>query len=120
MSRKLSEDKQFPRPWMKYRSLYVGAAIIILFLVQQFLLPLLLAKSAEISYSDFKTALRAGDIASVTVSDTQIAGTRQDGTPFFTIRVEDPKLLLDLEAQSVAVQGQVTDPSGGVLGILLS
>ena len=34
--------------------------------------------------------------------------------------MEDLNLLQELEAQNVAIQGQVTDPSGGLLGALLS
>jgi FtsH-like protein len=58
------------------------AVFIIFFLLQQFILRPLLARSVEISYSDFKAALRAGNIQGVTVSDTQITGTRKDATPF--------------------------------------
>jgi len=104
---------------MKYSGLILLAVIAVIFLAQQFILQPLLAKSVEISYSDFKTALRAGSLTSVTVSETQIAGTRKDGSAFYTVRVADTNLLTELEAQKVTVQGVVTDPNGGFLGSLI-
>jgi len=105
---------------MKYSAGSILAVFIIFFLLQQFILRPLLARSGEISYSDFKAALRAGNIQEVTVSDLQISGTRKDATPFSTIRVEDPNLLQELETNQVAIQGQVTDPGGGLLGAVFS
>src|SRR5260221_4397103 len=120
MNLKPAEDKPRLNPRMKYSGVIVLAAIVALVLAGQFIVQPLLAKSIEISYSDFVGALRAGRIASVTVSDTQITGTRKDGTQFYAVRVEDPNLLQQLETQNVAVQGQVTDAGGGLLGALLS
>jgi cell division protease FtsH len=120
MNQKPSEDKPGLSPRMKYSAGSILAVFIIFFLLQQFILRPLLARSVEISYSDFKAALRAGNIQGVTVSDTQITGTRKDATPFSTIRVEDPNLLQELETNKVATQGQVTDPGGGLLGAVFS
>ena len=114
-----SAEKPKVTPRMKYSGLILLAVIAVIFLAQQFILQPLLAKSVQISYSDFKTALRAGNLTSVTVSDTQIAGIRKDGSAFYTVRVEDTNLLTELEAQKVAVQGVVTDPNGGLLGALI-
>ena len=114
-----SAEKPKLTPRMKYSGLIVLAVIAVIFLAQQFILQPLLAKSVEISYSDFKTALRAGSLTSVTVSETQIAGTRKDGSAFYTVRVADTNLLTELEAQKVTVQGVVTDPNGGFLGTLI-
>jgi cell division protease FtsH len=120
MNQKPSEDKRSLSPRMKYSAGSILAVFIIFFLLQQFILRPLLARSVEISYSDFKAALRAGNIQDVTVSDLQISGTRKDATPFSTIRVEDPNLLQELETNQVAIQGQVTDPGGGLLGAVFS
>jgi cell division protease FtsH len=120
MNQKPSEDKPQLSPRMKYSGVILLVVIAAFFLAQQFIVQPLLAKTVEISYSDFKTALHAGSIMGVTVSDTQVTGTRKDGTAFYAIRVEDPNLLQELEAQNVAVQGQVTDPGGGLVGALLS
>ncbi len=119
MNQPPTETKPQLNPRMKYSGLILLAIIAAVFLSQQFILQPLLAKSVEISYSDFKTALRAGTIARVTVSDTQITGAKKDGTPFYAIRVTDANLLSELETQKVAIQGQVTDTGGGLVGALL-
>jgi cell division protease FtsH len=72
-----------------------------------------------IPYSDFKTALAGGKIASVLVSTTSISGKLRDGTTFTTVRVEDPELIQTLEAQKVEIRGQA-DSNGGILGFLLT
>src|SRR6266852_1271348 len=120
MNQKPAEDNQQLNPRVKYSGVIILVASVALFLAGQFIVQPLLAKSVEISYSDFVTALHAGSIARVTVSDTQITGARKDGTQFYAVRVEDPNLLQQLETQNVAIQGQVTDAGGGLLGALLS
>lgn len=74
----------------------------------------------EIDYSAFKTALRAGKIGSVVVSDTAILGKMQDGTAFSTVRVNDPDLISMLEAQKIDIRGQVDSANGGIIGLLLA
>jgi cell division protease FtsH len=72
-----------------------------------------------IPYSDFKTALSAGQISSVIVGVTDISGKMKDGTAFSTVRVDDTDLTKTLEAQKVAITGQAAS-SGGILDILLT
>ena len=114
-----TEEKPRLTPRMKYSGVIMLGVIVVIFLVGQFVVQPLLAKSVEINYSDFKAAVSAGSIASVMVSDTQITGLRKDGTSFYTVRVEDTTLLADLEAHNVVVQGQLAD-NGGLLGTLIS
>ncbi|MDR3576003.1 MAG: ATP-dependent zinc metalloprotease FtsH [Anaerolineaceae bacterium] len=73
----------------------------------------------EITYSGFKTALNAGQITSVVVSDTNITGKMTNGTSFTTIRVDDTDLTKTLEAQKVDITGQAPS-NGGILGFLLT
>ncbi len=73
----------------------------------------------EISYSDFKTALVAGKVTSVTVSDTNISGKMSDNTAFSTVRVDDPDLTKTLEAHQVDITGQVPS-NGGILGFVMT
>ncbi|MBP7693914.1 MAG: ATP-dependent zinc metalloprotease FtsH [Anaerolineales bacterium] len=113
------EDKPPVSPRIKYSAGAILTTFLIVFLLQQFVIGPWLAPSIAITYSDFKTALRADQLKTVEISDLQITGTRQDATAFSTVRVEDPGLLAELEAHGVAVQGQLTDPSGGLLGVLL-
>src|SRR6195256_5431305 len=64
----------------------------------------------QISYSEFKQAVRSGQVAEVFVGDQTIRGTfKRDtngGRNFTTTRIEDPKLIEDLEAASVKYTGE--------------
>jgi cell division protease FtsH len=73
----------------------------------------------EIPYSEFKTALTGGQIASVLVSATDINGKLRDGTTFTTVRVEDPELIQILEGQKVEFRGQA-ESSSGILAFLVT
>ena len=65
----------------------------------------------QISYSEFKQAVRAGQVAEVFVGDQTIRGTyKRDangGRTFNTTRIEDPKLIEDLDAASVKYTGEM-------------
>jgi cell division protease FtsH len=65
------------------------------------------ATTSEISYSEFKQALRAGDVAHVVVGPSTIRGTRRSDQPFETVRVEGPGLIGELEQQGVEVSGEM-------------
>ena len=64
----------------------------------------------QVSYSEFKAAVRAGQVAEVVISDQTIRGVyRSDANGsrnFNTARIEDPKLLEELEAASVRYTGE--------------
>ena len=68
----------------------------------------------QVSYSDFKTMLRQGRMAQVQIGEHTLQGTLRptpdtknaQPRPFVTVRVEDPGLLHDLEAQGVQYRGQ--------------
>src|SRR6267378_5075031 len=64
----------------------------------------------QISYSEFKQAVRSGQVAEVFVGDQAIRGTyKRDtngGRNFGTTRIEDPKLIEDLEAANVKYTGE--------------
>jgi cell division protease FtsH len=89
-------------------------AFWILFLVGVFTT---LVPVRELSYSDFKAAVAAGQVAEVEVSPTRIRGRMASDAPaagaspaskgdrFETLRVDDPRLLRDLTAHRVAVSG---------------
>ena len=61
-------------------------------------------------YSDFKQAVRCGQVAEVYVGEQAIRGTtkaERDGTnKFNTTRIEDPKLLEELDAARVKYTGE--------------
>lgn len=63
-----------------------------------------------VSYSDFKQAVRAGQVAEVHVGEQTIRGTykaARDGSDKFNAnRIEDPKLLEELDAAGVKYTGE--------------
>src|SRR6476659_10192710 len=65
----------------------------------------------QISYSEFKQAVRAGQVAEVFVGDQTIRGTYKretnGGRAFNTTRIDDPKLVEDLDAASVKYTGEM-------------
>jgi cell division protease FtsH len=75
------------------------------------------APNTTMTYTEFKTALRAGQIQTATVAVDRISGKLADGKPYQTVRVDDPDLLKDLETNKVNATGQVAD-KGGILALL--
>ena len=75
-----------------------------------------------IAYSDFKAAVRDGRVQEVTVAEDRVRGVlKAEGNakarPFTAIRVEDPKLVEDLERHGVAHRGEIASRwMGEVLG----
>jgi cell division protease FtsH len=62
-----------------------------------------------LSYSDFKQKLREGRIQDILVGEDRVRGKVRDekGThPFTAVRIEDPKLIEDLEKASVKYTGE--------------
>jgi cell division protease FtsH len=94
----------------------LGAMLVLAVLQALFLAP----TGRSIPYSEFKQLLRTGQVAEVTVGDTTIRGLlrRTEGTPTFTTsRIEDPRLIEELEAQNVRYTGDAsTRWMGDILG----
>jgi cell division protease FtsH len=65
----------------------------------------------QISYSEFKGLVRSGSVAEVEVGDTIIHGTlkkaENGATGFTTTRIEDPKLVEELDQASVKYSGEI-------------
>jgi cell division protease FtsH len=69
----------------------------------------------QMPYSDFKKAVKEGKVAEVTLSGDIIRGNLRDKDPqgkptqqqFITVRVPDPDLVRDLEAQNVKFTGTI-------------
>jgi cell division protease FtsH len=59
-----------------------------------------------LSYSDFKQRVREGRVQEVLVGEDRVRGTLRDKHPFTAVRIEDPKLLEDLEKASVKYTGE--------------
>jgi cell division protease FtsH len=71
----------------------------------------LLHQGQALDYSAFKTLLAQGQVVEVQLSKDSITGKYQDGSgsqkAFTTVRVEDPKLAEQLDAQKVRYSGEV-------------
>src|SRR5580765_1076705 len=87
---------------------YVLGLLFLLALAQAwFMAP----QGRQISYSEFKQAVRSGQVAEVFVGDQTIRGTYKretnGGLNFNTARIEDPKLIEDLDTASVKYTGEM-------------
>ena len=67
----------------------------------------------EISYSEFKTRVREGKVQEVTVAEDRVQGMLKadegQGRAFVAVRIEDPKLVEDLEKHGVKYTGAVAN-----------
>jgi cell division protease FtsH len=65
----------------------------------------------QVSYSEFKGLVRGGQVAEVAVGDTVIHGTLKKAengvTAFTTTRIEDPKLVEELDSAQVKYSGEI-------------
>jgi cell division protease FtsH len=102
-------ESRFPRPagpsgfvwWILGLLLVVSLAQIFLFL----------PGGRTFSYTEFKAMVRAGQVAEVAVGPEMIAGQLKGGDPkadrFTVVRVDDAKLLEELEQAGVQVKGDL-------------
>ncbi len=89
---------------------YIFLALWALLLFQLFVTPIF--NPIKMPYSEFKAAVRAGEVESVSLSSTMIHGQlkAKEGEKhklFDTVRVEDPDLIRELEQQNVEVTGVI-------------
>ena len=97
-----------PRPLQS--TWYLLALFLLLAMVQTYLFT---STGRTIPYSEFKTLVTADKVAEVTVGDQTIRGqlkgpATDKSKAFVTTRVEDPKLVQDLEAHKVKFTGEVS------------
>jgi cell division protease FtsH len=86
---------------------YVLGALLLMALMQAwFLAP----SGRQISYSEFKQAVRGGQVAEVTIGDQAVRGTYKREVNgqlnFNAARIEDPKLLEELDAAGIKYTGE--------------
>jgi cell division protease FtsH len=84
------------------------AGILLLVVLGQLLL---FPAGQRLSYSEFKQAVRSGQVAEVTIGDQVIQGKFRRGTrtSFSTVRIaDDPKLLDELDGAGVKYTGETT------------
>ena len=91
---------------------WVLGTLLLLAVVQAWILA---PAGQSIPYSEFKSLMRGGQVAEVTVGDTAITGRlkqprgegRNASTQFTSTRIEDPKLVEELEAHQVKYTGEI-------------
>ncbi len=124
--RRKTERRTPPRPAASVLIWYVMGFFLLLAILQAVFVSL--SAGTTVPYSEFKTLLREGRLTSVVVSTERIRGTMtgDDGTskPFSTVRIEDPKLVDELNAANIKYDGEVQarwvgELLGWVLPILL-
>ncbi len=98
---------------------YVLGFLLLLALGQAFFFSI--QSRDTIPYSEFKTRVREGKVQDVVVAEDRVRGTLKTddgkGRPFVAVRIEDPKLLEDLEKLNVKYTGEVASRwIGEVLG----
>jgi cell division protease FtsH len=101
---------------------YVLALLLMLALGQ--VLYYSIQSSEAIPYSEFKQRVRDGRVQDVIVAEDRVRGTLKDAVrgprAFTSIRIDDPKLIEDLEKAGVRYAGEVTSRwIGEVLGWLI-
>jgi cell division protease FtsH len=102
------ERRSLPRPGRPGGAVwYVLGFLMLMALAQAYFLA---PAGRQVSYSEFKTAVRGGQVAEVVVGDQTIRGTfNRDingSRNFNTARIEDPKLLEELDAAGVKYTGE--------------
>ena len=107
-ARRSGDRKLPPRTGPGSAMWYVLAVFLLLALGQAFYFSM--QGGETISYSEFKQRVRAGAVQEVVVAEDRIRGIMKDGPkgshPFVAIRIEDPKLIEDLERSSVKFTGE--------------
>ena len=102
------ERRSLPRPGRPGGAVWYVLGFLMLMALAQawFLAP----AGRQISYSEFKAAVRGGQVAEVVVGEQSIRGTfNRDvngSRNFNTARIEDPKLLEELDAAGVKYTGE--------------
>jgi cell division protease FtsH len=109
--RKPGERRPLPPQRPAFSIWYVLGLLFLLAVAQAwFLTP----AGRQVPYSEFKAAVRSGQVVEVMVGDQAISGRlrgpqgegRQRSDRFVTTRIDDPKLVEDLEAHRVKYSGE--------------
>jgi cell division protease FtsH len=109
-----SSDRRGQRPigGRPGTSLWYGLAfLLVLALAQMYYLA---PGGKSVPYSEFKDLVKSGQVAEIVISDQVIRGTLKQADAkgnkqFTTTRVEDPKLVEELEAKQVKYTGEVAN-----------
>ena len=112
-TRRSGDRRGGPRPPAGSAVWYVLGFLILLALAQTLFLQV--QGRERIPYSEFKTLVRDGKVAEVTIGDEQLRGKLKaadgeaQGKTFSVVRVEDAKLPEELEKQGVKYSGEAAN-----------
>jgi cell division protease FtsH len=102
------ERRGFPHPGRPGGAIWYVLGFLLLMALAQtwFLAP----AGRQITYSEFKAAVRAGQVAEVVITDQTIRGTYKadvnGARNFNAARIEDPKLVEELDASGIRYTGE--------------
>lgn len=110
-ARRAGDRKLTPRGGPAAAMWYVLALFLLVALGQAFYFSI--QAGEPISYSEFKQGLREGRVQEVFVAEDRIRETMKGGPkgthPFTAVRIEDPKLIEDLEKAGVKASGETAN-----------
>ena len=80
------------------------------------------SKPSAMNYSEFITAVNAGQISKVTIDGERISGEKKNGSDFESIRpaVQDPELMPTLIKNNVVVEGTAPQRQGLLMQLLIA
>ncbi|HVW04072.1 MAG TPA: ATP-dependent zinc metalloprotease FtsH [Vicinamibacterales bacterium] len=119
--------RRLPTPRRPISPIWFGAALFAVLVVAN-LVSAYLHQGQTLDYSEFKSLLAQGRVVEVQLSKDSVSGKYQDGDgsqkTFTSVRVDDPKLAEQLDAQKVRYAGEVqsqwlTDILGWIFPVLL-
>jgi cell division protease FtsH len=110
-------DRRGQRPMVQRpgSSLWYGLAFLLVLVFAQ--MYFMTAPGRSIPYSEFKTLVKNGQVADVTITEQVIRGTlkqapsgdAKESKAFTATRVDDPKLIEDLDAKGVKYTGELAN-----------
>ena len=103
-------DEKKPAQRMPITIWQVALIIIALIVLGPMVLSMFNGSVNDISYSEFKSSVRAGSVSRVVLGTERVEGTLSNGQAFRTVRVQDPTLLDVLEQNRVEVHGRTIYP----------
>ena len=115
----MNDEQPSGTPWMK-NLLVWGGIVAALFIVVSMFNARNEAATTQISYSDFRAKIAAGEIASVQVGETKILGKyKKDDKPFMTVPIPNDTTLQGLlQTNSVKYDGKPPEEGSLWLAVL--
>ena len=116
----MNEEQPSGSPWVKNLLIWGGIGLALALLVSVFN-PRGEVAGTQISYSDFRAKIQAGQIASVQVGETKILGKYKDDKPFTTVPIpNDTSLQGLLQDSGVKYDGKPAEEGSLFLVLLVN